>query len=481
MEEPNYTLFEATFDPNELKREMSKLEISHVSDDDGGEYVPKTAEEVSKEMNPYWKILNQADTLAGQASVDNALVHRNISYMIRPLIPGALETDWTIVEKTMRRNGETALFKVYFPPQRPLYVICGCSHVENLARISHQTKEKDVNVHSQRTAFVVFEAGTAAWFQKWGPLFLAHLTTELRDLYPVFTPVNYLPVLLLMSPFSWQIGYREEVQVINGKQVTIPWAKTMARNLMHASQAIQAHIAGNPTINLALAWMDMPILIKHQVRCCRLNKIVKEVNFLLDPNLPSCRSWRTTLTSTKNGNSTPMEVSSMTHLHLDLSYYGKGHGKDKNNHLSDRGSSLFLLSLWTGFGQGLRDRNAAQDYSQCRPVISTPPFLQTSYFSEVQDLRETVSSDTTSTESQMTLDALENWSIDVSSVNINLRYQQKPEFGSYMPNNQAPAATLSDRAHKRVMKNAIYDKVREIRNQKATGLQDAGRGPGKWR
>lgn len=479
MEEPNYSIFEATFDPNELKKEMMKMKINKAADDDGGEYIEKSEDDVAKEMSAYWKTQSQAEALAGPATVDNALVHRKISYMIRSLLPHTLEADWSLIETTMTKNGQQSGYKLYLPPSPPLYVICGKSHVENLAKISHQATDKDVMTHSQRTAFVVFDNGTATWFKQWGQLFLASLTTELKNLYSVYTPEEYLPVLLLMSPFSWQIGYREEINYDGGRKTTIPWEHTMARNLIKATQMITAHIAGNPVINLALGWIDMPILPKFQVRCCRLNKIIKEVNFLLDPNIPSCRSWRTSLTADKFGDSMPVEVSSLTHLSFDISKYGKGDGKVVS-HLSDQGSSVYLLSLWTGWGQGMRDRNASQDFNLCRPAISTPPYTQTSYFSEVQDLKELVASDTTSTENQMALDALQNYSIDVSSIKMNIRFQRKAEF-TYNNAHMRPTSFLSERADKRSKKNAIYNKIHEIRNQKNSGSNNAGNGPGKWR
>ena len=187
-----------------------------------------------------------------------------------------------------------------------------------------------------------------------------------------------------MAPFLWNLGYRNEVYYVKNKKFETPWEKTTALNIMKATEMIVAHISGNPAINMALAWMDHPILPKQQVRSFRLIKIVKEVNYLLDPTLPSCRSWKTTLTTVRNGDSEPLEVTSMSHLYFDTNMYSDDEGKD-NSHLSDPGSSAFLLSLWTGFGQGLRDRNAALDFSQCRPVVSTPPFMQTSYFIEGQD------------------------------------------------------------------------------------------------
>ena len=159
-------------------------------------------------------------------------------------------------------------------------------------------------------------------------------------------------------------------------------------------------------IMLLLCISIVSILPKFQVRCCRLNKIIKEVNFLLDPNIPSCRSWRTSLTADKFGDSMPVEVSSLTHLSFDISKYGKGDGKVVS-HLSDQGSSVYLLSLWTGF-------------------------------------------------------------------------QRKAEF-TYNSSHMRPTSFLSERADKRSKKNAIYNKIHEIRNQKNSGSNNAGNGPGKWR
>ena len=373
------------------------------------------------------------------------------------------------------------MITIHIPPQRPLYVICGTSHVKNLARISH-TDYDDVKVHSDRTAYVVMNTGSAAGFQFWGQLILATVTRELLTSLPSFTPETFHPVLLLMSPFPWNLGYRNDVYYVNEKKFETPWEKTTSLNIMKATEMIVAHISGNPAINMALAWMDHPILPKQQVRSFRLNKIVKEVNYLLDPNLPSCRSWRTSLTSVRNGDSEPLEVTSMSHLYFNTNMYGDGEGKD-NSHLADPGSSAFLLSIWTGFGQGLRDRNAALDFSQCRPVISTPPYLQTSYFMEVQDLRESVANDSTCVENIMALDSLSNYTIDVNSLNMNIRHQVNRGFINPPKFNSNANGSLSDKADRRVKKAAIYNKNREMLATRAGYGQSSntnGHGTGKW-
>ena len=357
MEAPNYALYEPTFDPNELKREMAKMAITRrndpASDNEQENPDEKTEEQVSREMSPYWKLQAEVDKLAGKAAAECALVHREIPYMIRSLI--VLDNNWVKVDTILRKNGEQGLISIFLPPQRPLYVICGTSHVKNLARIAHihqdgnedsdddnedeHRKENDVKVHSDRTAFVILNTGCAAGFKFWGQLILATITRELQAAFPSFTPENYHPVLLLMSPFPWNLGYRNDVYYVKEKRFETPWEKTMAENIMKATEMIIAHISGNPAINMALAWMDHPILPKQQVRSFRLNKIAKEVNYLLDPNLPSCRSWRTTLTTVRNGDSEPLEVTSMSHLFFNTNMYGDGEGKD-NSHLSDPGSSV---------------------------------------------------------------------------------------------------------------------------------------------
>ena len=172
----------------------------------------------------------------------------------------------------------------------------------------------------------------------------------------------------------------------------------------------------------------------------------------------------------------------MLHLYFNTNMYGDGEGKD-NSHLADPGSSAFLLSLWTGFGQGLRDRNAALDFSQCRPVISTPPYLQTSYFMEVQDLRESVANDSTCVKNIMTLDSLSNYTIDVNSLNMNIRHQVTRGFINPPKFNSTTNGSLSDKADRRVKKAAIYNKNREML---ATRTGDGqfpnknGHGTGKW-
>ena len=167
METPNYTLYEPTFDPNELKREMAKLAINRDSVNTDDETKEKTEEDVSREMNPYWRVQSLVDNLAGKASAESALVHHEVPYMLRSLIN--LENNWAKVDTILRKNGEQGLISIHIPPQRPLYVICGTSHVKNLARISH-TDYDDVKVHSDRTAYVVMNTGSAAGFKFWGQL-----------------------------------------------------------------------------------------------------------------------------------------------------------------------------------------------------------------------------------------------------------------------------------------------------------------------
>ena len=96
METPNYTLYEPTFDPNELKREMAKLAINRDSVNSDDETKEKTEEDVSREMNPYWRVQSLVDNLAGKASAESALVHHEVPYMLRSLInPRTIGPRWT--------------------------------------------------------------------------------------------------------------------------------------------------------------------------------------------------------------------------------------------------------------------------------------------------------------------------------------------------------------------------------------------------
>ena len=177
--------------------------------------------------------------------------------------------------------------------------------------------------------------------------------------------------------------------------------------------------SSTPTITLPGAltshgpspWFDYPIILAAQVRCCRLNKLVPEFNFLLDPNLPICRSWRVSVSTQPST--------------FDLQKYGKSKGKDNGSHLSDQRSAAFLMSIYSGWGQGLRDRNSIHDFGQCRPAISVPAYTQTSYFNEVQDLKQRVY-DTTSVAALMALNVMEAYVIDVSSLSSSTRRGRSP-------------------------------------------------------
>jgi hypothetical protein len=471
----DYAVFEVQHDPNALQREMSRLLINAAAEGaEGGEQVVRKSEDqVEKDMCVYWRCQSTVNKECGPISADCAFVTRNLPYTIRSLIQGSMEEGWKKIVVETRKGGESSSFKIFMPPNRPLYVLCGASHVENLAKISYShSAAKDIRFNANRTAFVIFKKGTAEWFLNWGNLVLAHLTTELKVNYPSLNPSTYYPILLLMSPFTWNLTHKEETFTTHDNtRITIPWAKTAARNLMKASEIITQHAAGNPVINWGLGWMDCPVMPKLQVRSCRLNKLVREVNYLIDPNLPICRSWRVVMTANRGGYSPQMEVSGMSHLHMELGMYGKGEGED-NAHLSDLGSAMFLKSIYTGWGQGLRDRNAILDFPQCRPAIAVPPYLGTSYFHEVQDLRQQVADDTSDVETLMALNVLDSYTVDVNSINFTIRYQAKHEFLSSARNSNQLVQRTRDRVRKT---EAYYKKKRQDDDRKSGAGGRGGR------
>ena len=228
-EQPNdghdYAMFEVNHDPNALQREMARLRINSGDDSD-----QKTEEQVEKNMNIFWRVQEQVNTACGKADPDCAFVTRSTPYTTRSLIPGSLEDRTNKFLITMRKNGDTSSFELYTPACRPLFIICGASHVENMAKVSFaHSAARDIRYNYQRTAFVVLFKATAEWFSMWGDLVLAHLTTELKNQFDGFNPENYFPVLLLMSPFSWNLPRKEnEYYTYDDKKVIIPWAKTAA-------------------------------------------------------------------------------------------------------------------------------------------------------------------------------------------------------------------------------------------------------------
>jgi len=199
---------------------------------------------------------------------------------------------------------------------------------------------------------------------------------------------------------------------------------------------------------------------------------VREINYLIDLNLPICRSWRSALTTEKGGNNPQVEVTGMGHLHFNILKYGKGTGDD-NAHLSDQGAALFLTSLWTGYGQGLRDRNAVLDFPQCRPAVSVHPYQSTSFFNELQELRHQVTKDTSSVDTIMNLNVMEAYTVDVTSMNFTIRYQPKQDFLSSKRDN-----SYVQRTRVRNRKTEAFYKRKEDEETRNTGAH--GNGPQQW-
>ena len=470
----DYAVYEIAYDATALQREMARLEINAEGNVD---FVAKTAAEVEKDMSVMWRVMTIVNDEVGPIRPDNAFVMHNIPYTTRSIIPGSLEDGWEKVDVEMRKNGERSSLEIFMPPERPIYVICGASHVENLSKISYSySANKDVQFNSLRTAFVIFAKGTAEWFSFWGNLAMANLSTQLKNHFEDFNIESYFPVLLLMSPFTWNIGHSDEYFFTHDdKRVNIPFAKTMAKHLMKASQQISGHFAGNPIINWGLGWLDCPILPKAQVKSHRLNKLVREVNFLLDPNLPICRSWRVALTTERPSNSKRLEVSGLEHLHFDMQKYGRGKGLDNGN-LSDQGSAAYLLSIYTGWGQGLRDRNSILDFPQCRPAISVAAYQNSSYFAEVQELRQAVSDDTTSAEAEMALNVMEAIVVDVSSVNFTIRHKATTNnFGFRGSNPMVMKSSARER------KAEAYNKRKNNEEERRNGFEAGTSGRGNFR
>ena len=109
--------------------------------------------------------------------------------------------------------------------------------------------------------------------------------------------------------------------------------------------------------------------------------------------------------------------------------------------------------------------------------------MQTSYFMEVQDLRESVANDSTCVENIMALDTLSNYTIDVNSLNMNVRHQVNRGFINHQKPYRNTSGNLSEKADRRVKKAAIYNKNREMLATRAgygPGYNTNGHGPGKW-
>jgi hypothetical protein len=100
--------------------------------------------------------------------------------------------------------------------------------------------------------------------------------------------------------------------------------------------------------------------------------------------------------------------------------YGTGNG-EYWSHLSEQGSAAFLCTLWSAWGQGLRDEQALYDFHGVREVIHVPPYLSASYFTECYQQRREADADTTNLENLRMADSISKFSINVHSLSLAIK------------------------------------------------------------
>ena len=115
-----------------------------------------------------------------------------------------------------------------------------------------------------------------------------------------------------------------------------------------------------------------------------------------------------------------VEVSGFTGLFYNPFMYGDGTGEHWN-HLSDRGNVAFLCTLWTAWGQGLRDEQDLYDCHGVRELIYVPPYVSVSYFKECDQLRRKASRNTANLANLRMADSTCKHSVNVDSLDVAIK------------------------------------------------------------
>ena len=478
-----YGPFTATYNPHQINEELARLNIA-----DNTAPVP-TKEQVLKEFSAFYKVRTLISEKLDAAKGEDALAHFYANYTKRSVLinPGK---EWETKEIVMSRMAVNTSITIVLPPSPPLFVIVGKSHARNLADVNFEFSDNaKVKYHYARTAHVILADGHPTWFATWAATLHATISNELCSKYPVFTKENYLPVVMLLNPFSWWIGKPEltDYSAAGPPFPKIPWAKTLATYLMKASNTLTECFAGNQVINFGFGFIEMPLFPAVALRSAQQNKIVREINFLNSRENPPCRSWRSCLTDIEAPRCKKVNVSGFAGLYYDPMMYGTGNG-EYWTHLSEQGSAAFLCSVWTAWGQGLRDEQALYDYQGVREAIFVPPYLSASYFTECYQLRRKAEADTTNLENLKMADSISKFSINVHSMSLaikDLSYpneQSRPNTGRARSSNHDHYDESMDEddqpSHNRA-RGRVHDGVHGVHGGKITKKVHRGRGRGR--
>ena len=243
---------------------------------------------------------------------------------------------WFCQKLRVGQEGNRIDVTITLPPQRPVLMILGASHCGRMANIhvptamDGDTTKNNGHYLWSRTAFIRTVASAPALIPNLREL-LSKVCSLCIEIYGNFCNEG---TVIVMLPLSWD--------AVNLKISMNDYVKSLLE-LAHILYQFVSTVAWQQRWSLCAQFSEMPIFYRNQLRCHKVNSVVRMLNELLNPNHPPIRPW-VSLSVPRARNvecSRPLHIETLSDRHLP---YETMDGK----HLSSFGYLIWLQVLING-------------------------------------------------------------------------------------------------------------------------------------
>lgn len=287
------------------------------------------------------------------------------------------------------------------PPESPVFCIIGASMAEKLGDVEF-TAEDDPKLYKvwKRTAFIRLPSGTAEFFINWSTIILQKLTELVKSEY---TTGSSHPIHLLVFPFLHDLTKPE-------------WdLQSVARNLVEASKVLTSRCAGNTQLLLSFSFIECPLHLRLQERSAKNNKLVREVNHLIDSHAPVNRGWAKLMDeSTRRGEPGALLCSGFQHLKpkLNPDVY-----RPDGLHLTGAGSAILLCHLLKVYTEGNHEDVHGDFFNIGKVILVNQSGVKSSFFMERHAALLNIMFDSSDLKAIYAIDLLDRIEYDVEATN----------------------------------------------------------------
>ena len=263
---------------------------------------------------------------------------------------------WFCQKLKVGREGNRIDVSITLPPHRPTLMILGASHCGRMTNIhvptatDGDTTKNNGHYLWTRTAFIRTVASASA------------LTPNLRELLSkvcslcieIYGNFCHTGTVIVVLPLSWD--------AVNLK-ISMNDYVTSLLELAHILYQFVSTVSWQQRWALCTQFSEMPIFHKNQLRCHKVNSVVRSLNELLNPNHPPIRPW-VSLSVPRGRNvecSRPLFIETLNDRHLP---YETMDGK----HLSNFGYLLWLQAIINGAVLAIVDQSVLKVEDDFRKI-----------------------------------------------------------------------------------------------------------------